>query len=93
MKAHIQPRLTGVEAAVAKAQWLMLVAINDTLGIGQERFRRVLARYTELVDEYQGLQRDAVADELLLRRVRQILPEVGELYFGDGRWRPKCQKR
>lgn len=87
MKAYIQPRMTAAEIAAAKAQWLMIVAFNDALGIGRKRLGKVLDRYWEIIGEYQGLKRDEVADELLLRRVRKILPEVPELYFGDGRWR------
>ncbi len=60
--------------SIYKIQWLMFVAFNDTLGIGEKRFLRVIERYAELADEYKGFKKDEVADELLARRVKQILP-------------------
>ena len=86
MKARILPRMNIIEAATAKAQWLMIVAFNDELGVGEKRLGRVMERYMKLLDEYQGLLRDEVADELLLRRVKKILPNVKELYLGDSRY-------
>lgn len=86
MKARIIPRMNIIEAATSKAQWLMIVALNDEIGLGEKRLGRVMDRYMKLLDEYQGLLRDEVADELLLRRVRTILPNVKELYLGDSRY-------
>lgn len=59
---------------ISKAQWLMLLAFNETLGIGEQRFLQVMSAYSKLLDEYKGYQRDQVADELLSKRIRQILP-------------------
>ena len=53
----------------------MIVALNDALGVGEERFLRVFDRYTELLEEYGGFKEDEVADEILARRVKQILPK------------------
>lgn len=88
MKAHTPQRLTKAQQqalrnhvdrqilqGIQKAQWLMLVAFNDALGIGRERIARVFERYETLLEEYEGYQRDDVADELLRRRVSQILGE------------------
>ena len=44
-------------------------------GVGEERFLRVFDRYTELLEEYGGFEADDVADEMLSRRVKQILPK------------------
>ena len=61
--------------SLAKVQWGMIVALNDALGLGEERFLRVLDRYPELLEEYGGFKEDEVADEMLSRRVKQILPK------------------
>lgn len=61
--------------SLAKVQWVMIVAMNDALGVGEERFLRVFDRYTELLEEYGGFKEDEVADEMLSRRVKQILPK------------------
>lgn len=61
--------------SLAKVQWVMIVALNDELGLGEERILRVLDRYTELLEEYGGFKEDEVADEMLSRRVKQILPK------------------
>ena len=75
-----------VQDALAKVQWMMIVALNDVLGIGEERILRVLSRYPELLREYNGYKRDDVADEMLERRVRQILPNCFQrLYEGEGK--------
>ena len=41
--------------SLEKVQWVMIVALNDALGVGEERFLRVFDRYTELLEEYGGL--------------------------------------
>lgn len=74
-----------MEAAVVKSQWLMFVALNDSLGIGEKRIYRMFQRYMELINEYKGLKRDEVADEMLFKRVNQIT-KVKELYEGDANW-------
>ena len=61
--------------SLEKVQWVMIVALNDALGVGEERFLRVFDRYTELLEEYGGFEADEVADEMLSRRVKQILPK------------------
>ena len=61
--------------SLEKVQWVMIVAMNDALGVGEERFLRVFDRYTELLEEYGGFKEDEVADEMLSRRVKQILPK------------------
>lgn len=61
--------------SLEKVQWVMIVAMNDALGVGEERFLRAFDRYTELLEEYGGFKEDEVADEMLSRRVKQILPK------------------
>lgn len=70
-----------IQDSLSKVQWLMFVAFNDTLGIGEERLLRVVERYAQLVEEYNGLKRDDVADELLARRIKQILPNSFEKLY------------
>ena len=43
--------------------------------VGEERILRVFDRYTELLEEYGGFEADDGADEMLSRRVKQILPK------------------
>lgn len=86
MKSHYAPKYTKrelqamqevcdrqIQEGIKRAQWLMLIAFNDTLGIGAERFKRVMTRYAQLVDDYGLAQKDGVEDEMLNRRVGQIL--------------------
>ena len=69
----------SIESAT-KCQWLMLVALNDELGIGRKRILRVFARYEEVVAEYGGLKKDGAADEKLLQRIKQMKLPVNRLY-------------
>lgn len=59
---------------VSKAQWLMLLAFNESLGIGEQRIMKVMDTYMQLLEEYKGYQKDDVADELLAKRLKEILP-------------------
>lgn len=59
---------------VEKAQWLMLLAFNETLGIGEQRIMKVMDVYMQLLEEYKGYQKDDVADDLLAKRLKEILP-------------------
>lgn len=59
---------------VSKAQWLMLLAFNETLGIGEQRIMKVMDVYMQLLEEYKGYQKDDAADELLAKRLKEILP-------------------
>lgn len=86
MKARLPEPMSPTEIAATKAQWLLMVAFNDELGIGEGRMKRVLRRYAELTNEYIAYKRDDVADAKLLQRVRQFLPEVDKIYRDDGRW-------
>lgn len=70
---HIQER-------IIKCQWLMVIALNDALGIGRDRLMRVFERYQEIIDEYGGLKRDDVADEKVMQRIEQIGLPINQLY-------------
>ena len=69
-----------IQESAMKCQWLMVIAINDALGIGRDRLMRVFERYQEIVDEYGGLKRDDVADEKVVRRIKQIGLPINQLY-------------
>ena len=75
MKAMGETAERQMHRSLAKVQWVMIVALNDALGLGKERILRVFDRYTELLEEYGGFEADEVADEILARRVKQILPK------------------
>ena len=62
--------------SLEKVQWVMIVALNDALGVGEERFLRVFDRYTELLEEYGGFEADDVADEMLSRRVTDFAEKL-----------------
>lgn len=87
MKAKIKPQYSKRELeaiskvvdkqvveSISKAQWIMLVALNEALGIGEQRILKVMELYPKLLEEYEGCKRDDAADEMLARRVKQILP-------------------
>lgn len=61
---------------ISRAQWIMMVSINDVLGIGEERMLRVFERNLELIDYYKSFEDDEVGDEVLTRRVKKILPNT-----------------
>lgn len=67
--------------SLAKVQWIMIVALNDALGIGEKRILRVLEEYPDLLKKYGGFKKDGVSDEMLARRVKQILPKSFERLY------------
>lgn len=69
-----------IQESAIKCQWLMVIALNDALGIGRNRLMRVFERYQEIVDEYGGLKRDNVADEKVMQRIEQIGLPINQLY-------------
>lgn len=64
--------------SLAKVQWVMIVALNDALGLGEERILRVLDRYPELLEEYGDLRRTTLPMKCCLdgsnRFCRKTLP-------------------
>lgn len=86
MKARMPKPLSGQEIAATKAQWLLILALNEELHIGERRMRRVMKRYNEIINDYMGYMKDEVADEKLLRRIQQIFPEVDKLYRDEDKW-------
>ena len=93
MKAYTRPTLTNKERqivaaemdktirrGICRAQWLMLIAFNEVLGIGAHRAQRVLEAYGELLAEYEGYAKDGVEDEMLMRRLRKMGIEPKKLW-------------
>ena len=91
MKSHI--RVTKKE--IARAQeicdkaavnsiirygWIMAIALNEVCGLGETRILRVLERANELSREYDRYRKDGVEEEILMRRVKQVIPCVERLY-------------
>ena len=87
MKARVQPQYSKkelqimgayvdkrVQDALSRVQWLMLLAFHDELNIGEQRFVRVMERYGKLLEEYNGYQRDEIADQKLTQAIKAILP-------------------
>lgn len=62
--------------SLAKVQWMMIVCMNEELGLGEQRILRVIDRYPEMLKEYHGFQKDDVGDEMLFRRMKQIMPNT-----------------
>ena len=94
MKARVLPSLTNKEIkiladytdrqiirGVTRAQWLMLIACNNALGIGKKRAEKVLEEYEKLVKDFEKYKSDNVADEIILKRIQQIGLEVDKLYI------------
>ncbi len=69
-----------IQESAMKCQWLMVIALNDALGIGRDRMMKVFEHYQEIVDEYGGLKKDDVADEKVVRRIKQIGLPINQLY-------------
>lgn len=93
MKAYTRPTLNHKERqivaaemdktirrGICRAQWLMLIAFNEVLGIGAQRAQRVLEAYGELLEEYEGYARDGVEDEILMRRLNKMGMDVKKLW-------------
>ena len=64
-----------IEDGICKSQWLMLLAFNRVLGIGEKRIIKVMQLYSQLIDEYKGFQKDDIADEQLEKSIKKILPK------------------
>lgn len=93
MKAYPRPNLTNkerrivaaemdktIKRGICRAQWLMLIAFNEVLGIGAQRAQRVLESYGELLEEYEGYAKDGVEDEMLMRRLNKMGLDVKKLW-------------
>ena len=93
MKAYTRPTLNHkerqmvaaemdktIKRGICRAQWLMLIAFNEVLGIGAQRAQRVLEAYGELLEEYEGYAKDGVEDEMLKRRLKQMGIDVKKLW-------------
>lgn len=94
MKSHIHPQFSeqmrqvikeqinkGIVDGLSRVQWLMLLAFHDVLGVGERRFTQVMERYSQLLEEYKGYQRDEIADQKLTQAVQAILPNhFSQLY-------------
>ena len=89
MKSRIQPQYSRrdrkimaeyinkqIEDSLSKVQWLMLLAFNSELGIGEKRILAVMNRYSELLEEYKGYQKDEIADAQLSTAIKKILPNT-----------------
>lgn len=96
MKARCVPALTArerrlideqynrdVRRGVEKCQWIMMLALNRACGIGETRFVRAMELYPELLAEYKGYERDDVADEMLARAMKQILPNSFKVLYSE----------
>lgn len=66
------------QRGIVRAQWLMMIALNDILGVGEERLIKVLDRYFELVNQYANYKTEdeETADWILEDRVKRLLPNV-----------------
>lgn len=93
MKAYVRPTLSRneqkiidaemdktIRKGICRAQWLMLIAFNEVLGIGAQRLQRVLESYDQLLKEYEGYAKDGVEDEVLMRRLHQMGLNVKKLW-------------
>lgn len=73
-----------VNRGIQKALWLMCVAMNEAEGLGARRIMRILESLNDISLQYGGYKADGVADEILLKRIRQIGLPVNHLYGEDG---------
>lgn len=91
MKAHIRPTKNQINQAkvicgkaitqsTARYGWIMAVALNEEYGFGEKRILRLMGKVTELAEEFDRLRNDDVEEEVLLRRIQQIIPGVKSLY-------------
>lgn len=93
MKSYIRPTFSqrerqiiaeeidkATQRGICRAQWIMLIALNDVLGIGPVRIQRVLRAYPQLLREYDGYAHDGVEEDMLKRRLRQIGLDVERLW-------------
>lgn len=57
---------------VVLAQWLMLIAFNDELGIGKDRFMRVMNRYEQVTSDFEQHVKDGTINQVLTKRLAQM---------------------
>ena len=85
MRSRVPPSLTrrekevlqeavdkAVQEGIVRAQYLMILALNEAFGMGPERLGRCLGKYEEILEQYREAQKDDIAEELVKRRLVQI---------------------
>lgn len=93
MKARYQPILTRkerdivtqefvkqVHRSTCRAQWLMIIAFNEVLGIGAQRVHRVLDSYAQLLTEFHEYEKDGVEEEMMINRLHKMGLDVKKLW-------------
>lgn len=67
------------EKAIKRCQYIMMLALMDSLGIGKIRMERFLEKYMEYCDDFKVFQMDDAGDEILFSRLRRRGMEVYRL--------------
>lgn len=73
----------GQQQACTRTQYFMFLAFNKALGIGPQRFVRVLEEYANVLAWYEEAKKDGVEEEKLLRAVQSIGMPINTLYGGE----------
>lgn len=69
-----------MQKTASRIIWLSVIKMNDLFGIGEKRARQYIDAMLESAFEFDAYNRDGVAEEVLLRRIKQIIPSVEDLY-------------
>lgn len=94
MKSHIKPTKKQIKAAeefcekaivnsTARYGWIIAIALNDEFGFGKNRINKLMQKVNELANEYNEMKKYDIEEDVLLRRVKQIIPEIDKLYPND----------
>jgi len=66
--------------ACIRTQYFMFLAFNRALGIGKDRFAKVLDEYGEVLKWYEEAKTDGVEEPMLLNTVNSIGIPIKNLY-------------
>lgn len=69
--------------ACVRTQYFMFLAFNRALGIGPQRFGRVLGEYETVLKWYDEAKTDGIAEEALLNALNSIGLPMTNLYGLD----------
>lgn len=83
-KAEVAQRERAQHIALVRNNMRMLyiscLAANRVFGAGSKRLHRYIDDMLKLSEEFKVLREDGVGDEVLLKAVRQIMPDVERLF-------------
>lgn len=82
--SQVQKELMGrfcqqqIVKSINMAQAIMFIAMNNALGIGKDRFVKVLDEYENLTQEFNKYPNEGELEAVLVQRLKDMGLEIGE---------------